>query len=129
MSSNNRNFVLPAQRREMRARISAEADLQASGEPKPLRSILYGASFAFSGASAALAIAMPWYASAVGGYPFYDPVSSRVCRLGIALSIGGLVCSAAAVWRSGPHRFRLLAPAGGAVMLVFWLLQLTTAYD
>jgi hypothetical protein len=94
-----------------------------------LSSILFIAGFTFAGASGLLALAMPWYASAAGGYAFYDPVSRGVCRWGILLATVGFGFATAAAWRSGPHRFRLLAPACGAVMLMFWLLQLSTAYE
>lgn len=93
-----------------------------------LSSLLLFVAFGFSGASGLLAIAMPWYASAVGGYAFYDPVSRGVCHWGVLLSALGLAFAAAGAWRSRTQRYRVLAPACAAVMLMFWLLQLSTAY-
>jgi len=104
-------------------------DVPAAGQPRNLWSIFFFVGFALAGASALLAIAMPWYASAVGGYPFYDPVRRITCDWGIVLSLAGLVFAATGAWRSGPHRFRVIAPACAAVMLMFWLLQITTSYD
>jgi len=104
-------------------------DLPAPGQTRTLFSIFYFVGFAFAGASGLLAIAMPWYANAVGGYPFYDPVRRATCHWGILLSVIGLAFAASGAWRSGSHRFRVLAPACAAVMLMFWLLQLTTSYD
>ena len=85
--------------------------------------------FGFAALSGLLAIAIPWYASAVGGYPFYDPVSLAICWWGVSLSLFGLLFSIGGTWRSTPHRFRLLAPVSAAVMFMFWILEAATAYQ
>lgn len=103
--------------------------MAAQRQTRTLATILIFVGFAFAGASGLLAIAMPWYANAVGGYPFYDPVRRATCHWGILLSVVGLAFAAIGAWRSGAHRFRILAPACAAVMLMFWLLQLATSYD
>jgi hypothetical protein len=113
----------------MRAAKLLGESLTALGHPRRLSQILFVVGFVFAGAAGLLAIAMPWYASAVGGYAFYDPVSRGVCRWGVLLSFLGLAFATTGAWRSGPHRFRVLAPACAAVMLMFWLLQLSTAYE
>ena len=88
---------------------------------------LFGLGFAVL--SGLLAMAIPWYASAVGGFPLYDPVSRAICWWGILFALVGLLSAIGGTWRSAPHRFRLLAPVSAAAMLAFWILEAASAYQ
>jgi hypothetical protein len=85
-----------------------------------LTAILSLVAFVLATASALLAITAWVYASAVGGFPFYDPRLLRIYRWGLLLSLSGLAVAIGGVWRPGPLRWH--APAFAFGTLLFWFL-------
>lgn len=69
--------------------------------------------------SALLAIGAMLYARSAGGFSFYDPALMRIYRLGLLLSVAGLIFGAVGLRWSNPVRW--YAPAASAGTLLFWL--------
>jgi hypothetical protein len=75
--------------------------------------------FALGTASALLAIGAMLYAHSGGGFPFYAPALLRIYRLGLLLSVVGLIFGAVGLrW---PSPVRWYAPVAAAGTLLFWL--------
>ena len=87
-------------------------------QPRTLPSILSLVGFTLATASGLLAASSLLYASAIGGFPFYDPLLLRIYRWGGVLSLSGIVFGIGGVWRPGPVRW--LAPVCSLGTLLFW---------
>jgi hypothetical protein len=53
-------------------------------------------------------------------FPYYDPLLLRVFRIGVLISLGGIVFGISGVWRPSPLRWH--APVCAVGMLTFWIL-------
>lgn len=76
--------------------------------------------FVLGSASALLAVVSILVAFLGGGFRYYDPVLLQIYRIGILLSLGGLVC--AAIGAFGRSILRWYAPGLSLGMLVLWFL-------
>jgi hypothetical protein len=86
-------------------------------QPRSL-SIVSLVGFALATASALLAASSIIYAREIGGFPYNDPLLSRIYGWGALLSFSGLVSGLIGVWRPGPLRWH--APACAFAILFFW---------
>lgn len=92
------------------------------GCPKSLTitSVLSFSGFLFANASALVAASSIVYAQVIHGFPFYDPRLLKIFRLGLLLSLGGLVFGVVGIWRRSPLRWHTPICALGT--LAFWVL-------
>lgn len=88
-----------------------------SGDPG-LRISLIG--FVLGSASALLAACSILVAFLSGGFRYYDPVLLQIYRIGILLSLGGLVCAAIGAFRRSILRWHALVLSLG--MLALWFM-------
>ncbi len=88
-------------------------------EPRTPFSTLSLIGFTLGTVSGLLAISAMLYASAVGGFPFYDPSLMRTYRLGALFSLAALVFAIIGLWRPSPLRWH--APVCAVGTLVFWI--------
>jgi len=77
--------------------------------------------FAFATGSALLAAALPIYARAMGGFPYYDPTLLRIYRCGAMLSVVGIGFGVAGLWK--PNSLRWHAPACAVGALLWWFME------
>jgi hypothetical protein len=75
--------------------------------------------FSLGTASALLGIGTMLYACSLGGFPYYDPALLRIYRLGLLLSVAGLIFGTVGLRRSSPVRW--YAPVAAVGTLLFWL--------
>lgn len=84
-------------------------------------SIISLVGFAIGTASVLLALSAFFYGQVYGGFPFYDPLLLAVYRVGLVISITGIIVGIAGVWRSNLLRWH--APLLSCSMLLFWFLM------
>ena len=89
-------------------------------QPRTLMSELSFAGFALATASVSLA-ALTVFAALIKGFRYYDPLLLMIYKIGLLLSLGGLIFGICGIWRSGPVRW--LAPVCALGMFVFWFLS------
>jgi len=75
--------------------------------------------FILSTASALLALGSIAYAVTTAGFAYWDPRLLRIFRLGVLLSMGGIVLGLTGILR--PNALRLHAPLAGLGTLAFWI--------
>jgi hypothetical protein len=92
-----------------------------SARPRTVFSVLSLLSFALATASAFLAVSSWLYASAIGGFTYYDRRLMRIYSWGFLLSAAGIVLSIAGVARRSPLRY--YAPACSVGTFVFWFVS------
>lgn len=90
-------------------------------QPRILMSDLSFAGFALATASVLLAALTVFAAMIRGGFPYYDPLLLTIYKIGLLLSLGGLIFGICGIWRIGPVRWH--APICALGMLLFWLLS------
>jgi hypothetical protein len=90
------------------------------GQPNrwTITSILSLGGFLLATTSALLAVSTMMYARVIGGFTFYDPLLMRIYRIGMLLSLSGIVLGVCGVWR--PNSLRWHSPASAAGMFAFW---------
>lgn len=74
--------------------------------------------FVLGSASAALAIGGMLWSAATGGFRYYAPELLRIFRIGILLSLAGLMVSLGGVWKRNSLRWH--APVLSLGMLLLW---------
>jgi hypothetical protein len=73
--------------------------------------------------SALIAVCSSLYASARGGFAYYDPKLITVYRAGFLLALGGLISGVGGVWR--PNALRWYSPALSIAMIVLWCIWMS----
>jgi hypothetical protein len=76
--------------------------------------------FLLGSASALLAVGSQLYAHWIGGFQYYDPPLLRIYRIGLLLSLCGLICAAIGAFRR--NALRWYAPALSFGMFVLWFM-------
>jgi hypothetical protein len=91
-----------------------------NAKPQTLLSRFSLTSFILATLSAVLALSTHVYASATGGFPYYDRHLLLIYAIGIVVSLIALISGVAGMWWRSPVRWH--APLCSLGMLVFWIL-------
>lgn len=74
--------------------------------------------FILGSISALIAVCSSLYASARGGFRYYDPALITIYRTGFLLSLGGLASALGGLWK--PNALRWYSPALSVCMILLW---------
>jgi hypothetical protein len=89
--------------------------------PQTRLSLVSLTSFILATLSAVLALSTHVYASATGGFPYYDRHLLLIYAIGIVVSLIALISGVAGMWWRSPVRWH--APLCSLGMLVFWIMS------
>ena len=60
------------------------------------------------------------HATAIGGYPYYDPRAMRIYAWGVLLSVAGIALGIGGAFQPGSLRWQV--PVSGLCILAFWII-------